>query len=272
MSNNQTFSLSRMLLLCRRDLSERWRQHLISVGTLLGILLLIAISTIMNTRSAYDAETCSHVMITQELPFFIISLFFFGSFMASTAFKSMSTPTGALSTLMLPASQFEKFLYRWIIAVPLTFLLFFVCAVIADWVRVIFVDFYMGIEVSTMDWGKLIFHSADAGFNTDAASWIILLIFFMTQSFFLVGSVVWRRSHFVKTFFSMFVITLIYGRVAVWIYDLFQKEDLFYGAPPLLENEKTVFWSAAILMTVISLFNYLLTYLRFRESEIINRW
>ena len=173
---------------------------------------------------------------------------------------------------MLPASQFEKFLYRWIISVPLAFLLFFVCAVIADWLRVLFVDFYMGIEVRTIDWCKLIFHSADAGFNTDAASWIVLLIFFMTQSFFLVGSVVWRRSHFVKTFFSMFVITLIYGRVAVWIYDLFHKEDLFYGAPPLLDNDKTVFWSAAILMTVISLFNYLLTYLRFRESEIINRW
>ncbi|WP_300503075.1 hypothetical protein [uncultured Duncaniella sp.] len=272
MSNNQTFSLSRMLLLCRRDLSERWRQHLVSIGTLLGILLVIAVMTAFNVSRWNDPETCSYLMITYELPFFIVSLFFFGCLMASTAFKSMSTPAGALSTLMLPASQFEKFLYRWIISVPLAFLLFFVCAVIADWLRVLFVDFYMGIEVSTIDWGKLIFHSADAGFNTDAASWIVLLIFFMTQSFFLVGSVVWRRSHFVKTFFSMFVITLIYGRVAVWIYDLFHKEDLFYGAPPLLDNDKTVFWSVAILMTVISLFNYLLTYLRFRESEIINRW
>lgn len=77
---------------------------------------------------------------------------------------------------------------------------------------------------------------------------------------------------FRQDIFQHVVITLIYGRVAVWIYDLFHKEDLFYGAPPLLDNDKTVFWSAAILMTVISLFNYLLTYLRFRESEIINRW
>lgn len=86
------------------------------------------------------------------------------------------------------------------------------------------------------------------------------------QSFFLLGSVVWLKNALVKTLGPMFLIWLSYMFVTIGYATLIVDEANHYEKNFDLEMVSTV------LGMGITLFNYLLTYMRFREAEIINRW
>ena len=64
---------------------------------------------------------------------------------------------GALSTLMTPASQFEKFAIKWLIAVPVYILTFCLIAYVADWIRVYSSYWMFDIEVRPVNVTKILF-------------------------------------------------------------------------------------------------------------------
>ena len=127
----------------------------------------------------------------------------------------------------------------------------------------------MNHPADAADWGMLLTSDGEEldkiGFlGTNLGSF--LSDFLCVQSFFLLGSVVWLKNALVKTLGAMFLIWLSYMFVTIGYATLIVDEANHYEKNFDLEMVSTV------LGMGITLFNYLLTYMRFREAEIINRW
>ncbi|MCM1077077.1 MAG: hypothetical protein NC411_06930 [Bacteroides sp.] len=275
MNENQIFSLNRMKFLLKRDLLENWRMLLLGLGALVGILILIALMTVSFQgdsikRHVVNGESLEWV-INYELGWMTAAFYVIGTFIASLAFKSMATPPGALSQLILPASQFEKFIYRWLAVVPGFFILYFLCAVFADWVMVVYVEAHYGVAMTTIDWSEVLFHPERAGFFMGMTS-MVLSIYFVVQSFYFLGALVWSRLSFIKTFVCLSVIWGLYLWFGEWLYGVLRDPEFYYGEPKLIGDQDNALPLGVVVSIVVSLVNYLLAFMRFREAEVIKRW
>lgn len=275
--DNQIFSPGRFSHIAKKKLTEEWRQLLLSLLALLGVMVLAGICA--SSRAYYDGiapHWFSQRSFEFELILFTLILFVSGTYVASVSFSRMSTPAGALSTLMVPASQFEKFMLRWLVAVPLFMLVFFCIAVVADWCRVWYAAVHYGLETRAMPWFDAIFHTKDVGngyFNSDSGPFMAS-IFVMVQSFFLLGSIVWPKRSMLKTFVTGGLVTLAYIWFGAWIVSISESEGQFWVGPHIawIYDADDAYCVMECVMLLVALFNYWLAFRRFRESEIINRW
>ena len=94
--------------------------------------------------------------------------------------------------------------------------------------------------------------------------------YFAVQSFFLLGSVIWPRNSLVKTFAAGVCIIIVYTLIAAALMKVFLPDN-FYMANPGIPNE-TMLTLISTGLCLFALFNWVLAYFRFKESEIINRW
>lgn len=275
MDTNQFFSFDRMSLLVRKNIQENWRPIALSWAGIFGLLVIIAL--LVAKASHYDGiqpEYYSSRSIANFLGWITAVFLICGVYVAACSFKRMATPPGALSTLMTPASQFEKFALKWLAAVPVYILVFFVIAYLADWIRVYASYWMYDIEVRPVNVMKILFHPTDMGLFKGIA-WRSLLYFLAMQSFFLLGSIVWPKNSALKTFVCMIAISFIYAWVGIWIASLLDMSDgdshLYYGGPEFI-NEDSVLYVVDVFTAIIAVINYWLTYQRFREAETISRW
>lgn len=272
-TDSQFFTFSRLSLLARKNLVEDWRSILLSCAGLFGLLVLIGI---LVSHFCYDEyvqpENYSTFCNYRFFMWVLIIMFGVGAYVASIAFRTMKTAPAALSTLMVPASQFEKYALRWLVAVPLFLLLLFVAAYIADWIRVGYASAYYEMEVRPLPWGNILFDPEAAGYFKGFTS-MGLLIYLCIQSFFLLGAIVWSRHSMLKTFVSCGVLIFLYVGFGAWIFTTFQNDGAyFYSGPEFFDNQDNMMTLIRIFLGLTTLLNYWLAYRRFRESEIINRW
>lgn len=253
----------RICRLMNKYMIENWRTLAISLCGLLAIAIASGIYVAVNS---FDEQYCNLYSYTKFEPPFILTLFFGGAYIASTSFRQLSTPTDALSLLTIPASHFEKFLIRWLVAVPMFLLVMLVSLWIADTTRLTYSFLCYGVELQSIPWSKIIANSVATDYRLDNnIHWT--LFYFTMQSFFLLGSVIWRRNAFIKTVVAQGVISTACGLCAYWILDTFLPENPTFDLPAYL-NEKCLDY--VMIFSIIA--NYALTYFRLRESEIINRW
>ena len=99
---NQQFNLSRFSLLLKHYWAETGKSYLISLGLIIGIMLLLMIP-IVGTSRYHDLLFILHAFG------FLGGIMLGGSLFTSTAFSAYSTPGRGMATSMLPASQLEKF-------------------------------------------------------------------------------------------------------------------------------------------------------------------
>lgn len=275
MNTNQFFSLDRMSLLVRKDIQENWRQIALSWTGVFCLLVIIGL--LVAQASHYDGiqpEYFSTRCVENFLGWLTAAFLFGGVYCASCSFRRMSTPPGALSALMTPASQFEKFAVKWLAAVPAYLIVFFVCAYIADWIRVCGTYWFFDMEVRPVNVGKILFHSEDMS-PVSGLAFHSLASYLAVQSFFMLGSIVWPKNSIVKTFVCMMAIGFVYFWVAIWIVSVMERGDgdmSYYYAGPEIINSDNIWYVIDAFTLLVALINFWLTYRRFREAEIINRW
>lgn len=274
--DSQFFSFGRLTLLFQKKLAENWRTLLLSCAGLLAFLAVFGI--IFANESYYEGIQQEYYSSHSAKTFttFIVMVFFIaGAYVASISFGSMAGGAPTLATLMAPASQFEKYLMRWLVAVPLFILLFFFFAFIADWIRVCYAELRFEMDVRPIPWFKLAFRPDDAGYF-DGASDFVMMMFVCMQSFFFLGAIVWPKRSMVKTFVTVAAVSFIYFWVIFLIVTTFEPSGACYYAGPSVDRDfddpRIITGLADILLAIVALFNYWLTYRRFREAEIINRW
>lgn len=279
MSNNQIFSLNRMGALLRLDLTTKRNSLLTGLLALVGILVAITVlctvfssNTLKFWYTKGDLYTYNRSIQLVELGWMTAGLFIIGCIIASNSFKAMTDSKSALASIMLPASQLEKFTCRWLMAVPGFIVLYILIAIFADWARVIFTSAAYGISVEPLDLYNIFFNPDEAGLF-DRAFGLTLTMFIFVQSFYFLGSIVWARHSLIKTTASLFVIYCIYLWAAILVIDFYHAAGYCIESGPFGISDKDLPVNLFFCGTLaIAVFNYVLAFMRLRESEIIKRW
>ena len=96
---------------------------------------------------------------------------------------------------------------------------------------------------------------------------MVIALYFFCQSSFVLGSTIWPKNAFLKTFVAGAIIFITYVLFILWMNDLF---DIGTTLDRSLDKER-VWITLAIVFSICALFNWTLAYFRLKESEIINR-
>ncbi|MEL5895004.1 hypothetical protein AAE250_16115 [Bacteroides sp. GD17] len=276
MISDTFFSLSRFVSVCRKEMVENWKPYVLRSVMVYGVLAILFIWNGYYTykfAGSYSAGETDPMWVFESV-LFLCGLFAWGCISASFTMERMKTKTSRLVVLMTPATMFEKFFSRWLLATFGFLVVYLIAFKMADWTRVaVYTVAYPQLDiVSSFPLWEFCTNTGsfyDASVENGQALMFISGYFF-AQSFFLLGSVVWPKNALVKTFAAGICIVIVYVLVAIACIKAVVPHDLNISGGDISE--------VAARNTVITInfifvfFNWVLAYFRFKESEIINRW
>jgi hypothetical protein len=260
----EKFSVKRIGLLLKRDVSSGYMNVLVIIGAIAALLLTF---DILNFTIFNGGTNLTHHFDT------FTAILFIGGFIAtSSMFKEAHRRESAQGYLMLPASPLEKVFSRIVLSNLGWFLLTIV------WYSV-YTYLSAGVTELIANQHHAVFHPFFGRI------WIAFAHYIVLQSIFLVGAVYFRKGQLFKTLLSLFfagiafsVFVMIAARIifAPYFTGFFMNNDsqmigsLFENLPfrfgeniQVLEIiSKTIYWA------VIAPVAWLITYVRFREVQI----
>lgn len=266
------FSMPRFVNLCRKEVVESWRTNLLRFAMIYGIM---AVAFVWIGYFKYKDWPYIKTYYENSDPvwefallIFVSAILIMGMLSASFVMERMKSKTNRIAVLMTPATMFEKFFSRWLIF-TLGFLIIFIVAFkMADWTRtVIYMASYP--EIHQIDSMPLSFFRHWGIFGTKGGIILSVCMYFFVQSLFVLGSSIWFKNAFVKTFAALVAIVIVYFSFGAILMKMFYLGDGFHG-PIISDVALTVLMS--IIFFALACFNWMLAYFRFKESEIINRW
>jgi len=199
-TKNNTFSISRLFLLGKRQVLGNLSGLLIAFASFAGTLLVISlISGYSNPAS-----------LEKLAPLYYVVLFIGGYVFTSTIFAEMSTPQRSIPFLTLPVSKLERLVNAWL----LTAILFPVLALLIYALIVFLAHLILGVPLTatalSIVWSK-------SALN-------VVMIYVITQSVFLFGAIYFRKHNFIRTLLSLFVFQIVISIfMAFIVYLLFGK-------------------------------------------------
>lgn len=260
MENKDLFSLTRFGLVVRKFLVENRTPLLL--GAALVLVLMLTCGAFLGFQASEDIAEEQMELATDWIRLVTAAG---AGIAASMMFSSYNSP-GCVTSLTLPASAAEVFLSRWIVAVPLFFAWCFLSAMAGEAVR-LGVGSMMGEETIL----KVPFTEMLRGVNTTRsfAGMFSPLNILALQSFFLLGSIVWRGRSFAKTVGALFGLGLLLYLVSagVSVAFLYFKARIPFNVF-LSPFDYVPCWT----VYAVILFNYILAFMRLREAETIQRW
>jgi hypothetical protein len=163
------------------------------IASVLGIALIITgIFFIDEYQRNYIQDTYQF--------FYVITMILGGAYISSRAFYEYRNTANGFSYFMLPASTFEKFL------VPALFsgIFYFLIYTLIYWTLAYFTLAFWSI-VYSFDMQLLNPFTEQSGLGSNN----MLLIFLFIQPIFLLGSIVFRKNHFISTGISLFIVFIV---------------------------------------------------------------
>ncbi len=260
MNTDNIFSPSRTMWLMKKYFVENRGTLLMSGAFVTLVMMLIAVINGLSTMHKSDPD----FGISTEIGFMLVVFGVTGCLIASLAFRQMWDNKSATGVLMTPATAFEQCLVRWIFVVPGFVVWSLVSAMFADMVKYLTANYVFGRELSMIPWLRL---SGIGEAEYLINSYTILLIFLVTQSFYFLGSVVWRKHNFVKTFLVVGLLFMAYFCVSAIITDIYANS----GYISMGKRDYLLYAPFQILLWLTVIINYTLTVMRLRESDIIHR-
>lgn len=243
---SQTFSWSRFVATLRKEVLENKRTLIFSVISIYGLLAIFMILGNLMSYKPREAYIAIAGKTPQSVVFMLLS---FGvCVMASMAFRNLKTKTGRTSLFTSPSSTLEKFLVNVLIYVVGFFVVFFVCAQLADLTRIAVLSPFKDDNFIVP--GPINFLGCFSIFTTTNVHLMglmpLITIFLIVQTvahaaLFLLGSVLWPRMSLIKTFVTIFVAQMIFGIIIFvliaisgepnelkeWIKNFVESGDLF---------------------------------------------
>lgn len=187
----------RIFQLLKRDILSNFNSALIAFGAVAAVAYLISIITVYSSSAS------------GQLYFILFTnlLFAGGLITTSMVFKEIHRKETAQNYLLLPASNFEKFLSRLLIS-TIGFAAITLIGITAI--------SYLSEGVNT-----LIFKRHNDLFNPFGKMvWILIAHYFVAQSVFFLGAVFFRKNNFIKTINAIFIFSisitilgLFFGRI-----------------------------------------------------------
>lgn len=205
MQANNVFNLRRMQYYLQKHATDHLRFYL------MGALAIFGLSTTIGIVALYTHNRFTEV--SNFMPFYYIGLFLGGLLFTSRAFNELASKEKGIDYLMLPASQFEKFLTLFLIS-TIGYFAFYHLSCYLSFKIIENVQFSLIRQTITRDYQ----------FITDPdEKKYIYYSYFILQSIFLLGATYFHKYSFLKTVFCIFiflfglyvinsiVITLLFG-------------------------------------------------------------
>ena len=270
------FSLPRFMNLCRKEMVENWRSNVLRMVLMYGVMAVVMVwNGYFEYRGTYKyQEDPAWIFL---LVTFIWSLWGFGCLSASFTMEKMKTKTSRTSMLMVPATPFEKFFSRWFVFTVVFLVIFLISYKLADYTRFIIYslaypeekDFIIPVDLSHLVGERKTYYTLC---RTGLQFGALLSAYFFVQSLFVLGSSIWPKNSFLKTFASGTVIAIVYFLLAVFMSKMFLENGNYYSENVFTGMSEDTAMSIMIVVGIFfTLMNWTLAYFRFKESEIVNR-
>jgi len=263
-----------------KDFRENRKKYGLQFLTMFGIMAVILFfySNLFLTKG----NEIDNQVLLQIASFLFLG---FGIFFASTLMDSMREKTTRIAYLTIPASNFEKFISRWLIVTIGYIIAFFIALWLADAVRVTVLSYkFPELDFRLLDFSRLVnteteYNFRDNAFFSKDFFGFCIGFYALLQSLFILGTTFWEKASFIKTFSAIVVIIFLFiclNRCMIQIADndidsFGRKFGNFIGNILNNPSENAIMHFFAYFFGFIALCSWIIAFFRFRESEIINR-
>ncbi|GAB1417037.1 hypothetical protein MASR2M117_24430 [Paludibacter sp.] len=284
---NNTFNISRFALVLGKDFQEGWKRYSLQFLVMLGIMIVVLTWISLYAYSniyTYEHNGVSYSSIDAlNLRLLIAGTFMFFGFgivFTSTLMEPMRSKIQRISYLSMPATDFEKFFSRWLIVSVGYVVAFFIALWFADVLRIMITSMrHPGVDVSFLDLSKMIAPKGHTG-HSEYLSYsrqvfvALLSIYIFIQSLFVLGATFWEKASFIKTFSAVAIIVTLFILLCRWaiIHSYANGGDGFGVMIESLGDENAQMLVLTCIFLFLAVVNWVVAGLRFRESEIIQRW
>lgn len=265
-ATKNTFSLTRLGLLLKREYSVNWKQHVYRLLAIYGAFLVTLFLTML-TNDPYTPSAQTIHDFTGIVGFVcgVVSMVYLSQMM-----KPMETKTSRINYLMLPATNAEKFVSRLLMATVGFWITAIVALAFATASRYIFMPFmYINPDLYHPIFGNVMAEFFDFGgpitfneirMNDFEAGMFVVMLVIWGYTIYMLGGNIWYKNAFIKTVAAMTVITILGNIVLISLISAFgiTKEDFTI----LLNTATGVF-------TVLTIVNIWLSYRLFRRAQVI---
>ncbi len=269
-ATKNTFSLTRLGLLLKREYSVNWKQHVYRLLAIYGTFLVTLFMTML-TNDPYtpSAQTIHHFTGIVAFICGVVSMVYLSQMM-----KPMETKTSRINYLMLPATNAEKFVSRLLMATVGFWITAIVALAFATASRYIFMPFmYVNPDLYHPIFGNVMaelfdFGSPNITLNGTAmlsnleGGMLILMFIVWGYSVYMLGGNIWYKNAFIKTVAAMTVLTILGYVVLFSLISAFESEITKEIFTILLNTATGVF-------TVLTIVNIWLSYRLFRRAQVI---
>ena len=266
-ATKNTFSLTRLGLLLKREYSVNWKQHVYRLLAIYGTFLVTLFMTMLtNEPNTPSALTIHHFTDIVAFICGVVSMVYLSQMM-----KPMETKTSRINYLMLPATNAEKFVSRLLMATIGFWITAIVALAFATASRYIFMPFmYVNPDLYHPIFGNVMAELFDFSCqihdikgiimsNFEVGMFVVMLVIW-GYTIYMLGGNIWYKNAFIKTVAAMTVITILGNIVLISLISAFgiTKEDFTI----LLNTATGVF-------TVLAIVNIWLSYRLFRRAQVI---
>ena len=266
-ATNNTFSLTRLGLLLKREYSVNWKQHVYRLLAIYGTFLVTLFMTML-TNDPYtpSAQTIHHFTDIVAFVCGVVSMVYLSQMM-----KPMETKTSRINYLMLPATNAEKFVSRLLMATIGFWITAIVALAFATASRYIFMPFmYVNPDLYHPIFGNVMAELFDFSCqihdikgiimsNFEVGMFVVILVIW-GYTIYMLGGNIWYKNAFIKTVAAMTVITILGNIVLISLISAFGITK---------ENFTILLNTATGVFTVLAIVNIWLSYRLFRRAQVI---
>lgn len=273
---NQIFDWNRFTLALRKEVTENWRQ----IG--LGMLVLYGVMTLMMVFGNWMSEGREIDGWTSMRYMMVFVAFSMSSIvMASLAFRGLMTKTGRAELLTSPSSMTEKFIVNVLIYVVGYTLAFIVITQIADLTRIAVLwwaqsdTFKVPGPINfTVSINKAFSEMLTPSPAKDQYGLFVIAAYLglvANAGLYLLGSVLWPRLSFLKTFAAVYIIQTVLFVVGIIIIQGLSTPDAVVQM--IINNlENGTFATMMLVATVVQLVLFwVLAWVVFRRKDIVSQ-
>lgn len=214
----QGFTWSRVGLLIKHDCVENKKNILMTLGVIFGVLLMISLLMTKGYQRDLDCRPIFHLepdwnnwqRANTIYGVYIFIGAIFTTIIGSITFANRSTKTRRINALMLPALQSEKFVSRILVYVVGGYLFIGCSMVICD---VISAAAY-GMKPAVMMIERAFRYQTELQIVGQILAFGLFLL--GGQALYMLGSALWPRLSFPKTFVALFAIQILIPILMPW--------------------------------------------------------
>lgn len=275
MNPTDRFNLCRGWKLTNLYIRENSRWLALCASLMVFIIILIAWLVSLQTGyfkpNYYGVPEGTDPAWRNLFPLYSLEVLVAACIWAAYMFKELGTRQGRIHTLMVPANASEKLFSRalvYVVALPAFSLLFvfvtefFRCQIInACHPQIAAIPLYTLTPVKALEYFGITLREGHEAVGMA----LYVMFFFVIQSFFVLGSLLWPKASFVKTFVVFFALTVLYFVIIYYVGETFlsgRRIDV-----PWLESH--IRQILLFLECAACAFNWVMAWMRLRETDVI---